>query len=370
MSYTESAALEALSAIRDPETGRDIITAGLLKDLAHKEGQVRAVLVIDPEKADDYMAVRQAAEDALAGLDGVDKAAVIMTAHKAAPKMIAKPPQSGGVPKHQARRAEGVQGDADVKTVFAVSSAKGGVGKSTVAVNIAAALSKQGHKVGVLDADIHGPSMPRLLGLKGERADADDSSGRVMIKPLEAHGMKVMSVGFLTPDDGPIVWRGPMVQGMIAKMLWDVNWGALDFLVIDMPPGTGDAQLGLAQDVKPKAAVIVSTPQDLALADARKGIGMFGKVGIPIAGIVENMSVFICPSCGEAHHIFGNGGARLEAEQSGTAFLGAAPLDMAVRESGDVGVPIALGDTPAAQIFSQIASKVIAELDALPPMSD
>lgn len=365
MSYSEKSALDALKDIRDPQTDRDIVSSGLLMDLAHKDGHVRAVLGIDPAKAQDYMAVRQAAEDALAALSGVDKASVIMTAHKAAPKMTARPPQSGGAPKHQARRADGVQGDADVKTVFAVSSAKGGVGKSTVAVNLAAALSKQGHKVGILDADIHGPSLPRLLGLKGERADADDSHGRVMIKPLQAHGLKVMSVGFLTPDDGPIVWRGPMVQGMIAKMLWDVNWGELDYLVIDMPPGTGDAQLGLAQDVKPKAAVIVSTPQDLALADARKGIAMFGKVGIPIAGLVENMSVFICPSCGDAHHIFGSGGAKLEAEQSGAPFLGAAPLDMTVRESGDKGVPIALGESPAAEIFSQIAAKTISALKSI-----
>ena len=361
--YREAAALHALKAILDPVSGQDMVSAGLLGDMNEKDGYVRAVIIIDPAKADIYEPVRKAAQEALSELAGVSRAIVVMSAHKAAPKVSAPPPSgppsgapSGrGVPKHQAKRAQGVQGDALVKTVFAVSSAKGGVGKSTVAVNLAAALSKQGHKVGVLDADIHGPSLPRLLGLTGERADADNSHGRMMIKPLQAHGLKAMSVAFLTPDEGPVVWRGPMVQGMIAKMLYDVNWGELDYLIIDMPPGTGDAQLGLAQDIKPKAAIIVSTPQDLALSDTRKGMAMFEKVGVPLAGLVENMSVFICPSCNQAHDLFGTGGAKDMAGELGVTFLGSAPLHMDVRRSADAGAPIALGDNAQAQIFADIA---------------
>ena len=187
-----------------------------------------------------------------------------------------------------------------------------------------------------------------------------EHEGRQMIGPLEAHGLKVMSIGFLTENDGPVIWRGPMVQGAMSRMLWDVNWGQLDYLIIDMPPGTGDAQLGLAQDIKPKGAIIISTPQDLALADARKGVKMFEKVDIPILGLIENMSVFICPDCDSAHHIFGEGGAKAEAKTLGVPYLGGAPLDISIRESGDTGVPIALGDGKVAEIFANIARGVVA----------
>lgn len=363
MSYSEAQALAALSAVRDPSSGRDIISAGMLGDIAHKDGHVRAVLLIDPKRAAEYEPIRQGAEAALAAMDGVSRASVIMTAHVKAPSLKA-PSGKRPVQPHQARRPDGPQGDAQIKTVLAVSSAKGGVGKSTVAANLAVALSKLGLSVGLLDADIHGPSVPRLLGLHGQRAETemggDGKQQRRMLKPLSAHGITAMSIGFLTEDDGPVVWRGPMVQGAISKMLWDVNWGALDYLIIDMPPGTGDAQLGLAQDIKPKAAVIVSTPQDLALADARKGVAMFGKVDIPIAGVVENMSVFICPDCGGAHNIFGAGGAEREAEKLGVPFLGRAPLHMDVRKSGDDGAPIAAQDGPVSTVFMDIARKIIA----------
>jgi len=294
-------------------------------------------------------------------MEGIERADVIMTAHQSAPSLTA-PTGKRPVQPHQARRPDGPQGDADIKNIIAVSSAKGGVGKSTLSVNLAVALAKIGLKVGLLDADIHGPSAPRLLGLNGQRAETGEHKGRPMITPFIAHGIKAMSIGFLTADDGPVVWRGPLVQGAISKMLWDVNWGVLDYLIIDMPPGTGDAQLGLAQDIKPGAAIIVSTPQDLALADARKGVAMFEKVDIPIAGIVENMSVFVCPDCGSAHHIFGADGARDEASKIGVPFLGAAPLHMAVRESGDTGLPIATGESAQAKVFSDIAK---AFLDAV-----
>jgi len=359
MSYSESAALKALSNIRDPRTGRDIVSAGILGDLIFKDGMLRAVLSIDPALASGFEPVRKSAEDTLAGLDGVEKASVILTAHKAGPKIEKSAAPKKRVVPHQARRPEGYQGDSQIATVLAVSSAKGGVGKSTIAVNLAVALSKLGKSVGLLDADIHGPSAPILLGLKGVSAVTEEEQGRRLIKPFEAHGIKAMSIGFLTEDDGPIIWRGPMVQGAISKMLWDVNWGKLDYLIIDMPPGTGDAQLGLAQDIKPKGAIIVSTPQDLALADARKGVKMFEKVDIPIVGLVENMAVFICPDCGSAHHIFGKDGAKNEAEAMGVPYLGAAPLNILIRESGDTGIPATTGDDKVAQIFSKMAQNLI-----------
>lgn len=362
MSYSEAAALKALGDVRDPRTGRDIVSAGMLGDLDFKDGILRAVLLIDPALANGFEPVRKSAEDTLKGLDDVDKVTVILTAHKAAPKVGKTAPAKGKNP-HQARRPEGYQGDGQITTVLAVSSAKGGVGKSTIAVNLAVALAKLGKAVGLLDADIHGPSAPILLGLKGVRAHTEEAFGRRLIKPFDAHGIKAMSIGFLTEDDGPIIWRGPMVQGAISKMLWDVNWGKLDYLIIDMPPGTGDAQLGLAQDIKPKGAIIVSTPQDLALADARKGVRMFEKVDIPIFGIVENMSIYICPDCGNGHYIFGKDGAKNEANKLGVPYLGGAPLDISIRESGDSGTPAAAGDGVVTEIFTKMARKLIAQND-------
>lgn len=361
MSYSETLALKALSKVKDPLTRRDIVTAGILGDLAHKDGVVRAVLKVDPARASDYTRTRVKAEKVLAKLPGIHTAQVILTAHKAAPALK---PASGKRPvqPHQARRPEGYQGDAFIDRVIAVSSAKGGVGKSTVSVNLAIALTKLGKRVGILDADVHGPSLPTLIGLSGHMAETTQKEGRTLIKPFEAFGLKAMSIGFLTKDDGPVVWRGPMVQGAISKMLWDVDWGALDLLIIDMPPGTGDAQLGLAQDIKPKGAVIVSTPQDLALLDARKGVAMFKKVDIPILGLVENMSVFICPNCETSHAIFGSGGAQDEAKALGVPFLGAAPLHIDIRKSGDAGMPVAQGDTPSAAIFKDLAQKLLASL--------
>ncbi|WP_051279895.1 Mrp/NBP35 family ATP-binding protein [Hellea balneolensis] len=360
MAYSESAALKALSEIRDPRTGRDIVASGMLADLIFKDGQLRAVLSIDPALANGFEPVRKSAEDTLAALEDVETASVILTAHKAAPQLGKSAAPKKRVVPHQARRPDGYQGDSQIETVLAVSSAKGGVGKSTMAVNLAVALAKLGKSVGLLDADIHGPSAPILLGLKNVMAKTEEYEGRRLIKPFTAHGIKAMSIGFLTEDNGPIIWRGPMVQGAISKMLWDVNWGKLDYLIIDMPPGTGDAQLGLAQDIKPQGAIIVSTPQDLALADARKGVKMFEKVDIPILGLIENMAVFICPDCGSAHHIFGKDGARAEAENMKVPYLGAAPLDMVIRESGDAGIPAAADDGKIADIFAEMAQAIIA----------
>lgn len=369
--YSETAALAAFAEIDDPVSSRDIVSAGLLGDVQFANGLARAILLIDPNQPQIFEPARKAMEDALLSFDDVSKANVLMTAHEAAPTLKPAAQKPKGNP-HKARRPEGYQGDAKIGRIIAVSSAKGGVGKSTVSVNLAVALAKLDLKAGLLDADIHGPSAPILLGHTGVTADTHridaagerttDKLGRMVITPMQLHGITAMSIGWLTKDDGPIVWRGPLVQGAISKMLWDVDWGVLDILIIDMPPGTGDAQLGLAQDIKPHSAIIVSTPQDLALADARKGVQMFEKVDIPIAGVIENMSVFTCGECGTAHHIFGHGGAKLEAEKLGVPFLGEAPLTMAIRESGDAGVPIAVGEGVEAQMFAGIAEMVKASL--------
>ena len=356
MAYSEKAVLDVLATIKDPAHNTHLVSAGRIGDLSFADGHVRVILKIDPAQAEEFAPIQTEIEAKLAVLQAIDKVSVILTAHKSGPEMQSRPRRSAN--PHQARRPDGYQGDAFVDHVIAVSSAKGGVGKSTIAVNLAAALARQGRKVGLLDADVHGPSVPILMGLTGNRATTTKVQGRPLIKPFEAYGVKVMSIGFLTDGDGPVVWRGPMVQGAISKMLWDVDWGDLDVLIIDMPPGTGDPQLGLAQDIKPRGAVIVSTPQDLALADARKGVAMFGKVDIPVLGLIENMSVFICPDCGSSHDIFGAGGVRREAEKLGVPLLGQAPLHMSVRQSGDNGKPIAADESVEAEVFSKAADRL------------
>lgn len=354
MAYSEDSALKALSAIKDPLKEGDIISAGRLASIANVDGTLQAVLQIPPPQAEAFFPIREAAQKALEALDGVEKAQVILSAHKPGP-------QIGGRPRanpHQAKRPDGVQGDGDVTRIIAISSAKGGVGKSTMAANLAVALKKSGLNVGLLDADIHGPSLPMMFGTSGQQARAVPVGQRKIIVPIEAHGIQTMSIGYLTQDESPIVWRGPLVQGAIARMLWDVDWGKLDVLLIDMPPGTGDAQLGLAQDIKPGGAIIVSTPQDLALLDARKGVGMFEKVDIPVLGLIENMAVFKCPDCGSSHHIFGSGGAERDAAALDIPYLGAAPLDMSIRESGDLGVPASTLDSAVSGIFKNLAEQV------------
>lgn len=354
MTYSETQALKVLSAIADPLKSGDIISAGRLASMEFQEGVLQAVLQIPPPDAEAFFPIREAAQKALETLEGVTRAQVVLSAHKAGP-------QVGGRSRsnpHQAKRPEGVQGDGEVKRILAISSAKGGVGKSTMAANLAIALSKTGLNVGLLDADIHGPSLPLMFGTRGQQARAVAIGARKIIVPIEAHGIQTMSIAYLTPDDSPIVWRGPLVQGAIARMLWDVDWGALDVLIIDMPPGTGDAQLGLAQDIKPGGAVIVSTPQDLALLDARKGAAMFNKVNIPVLGLLENMAVFICPTCETPHHIFGARGARRDADALGIPYLGAAPLHMDIRESGDSGSPVSVQNSDVSAIFEGLAKSV------------
>ncbi len=355
MPYSEDKALKALTAISDPIKPGDIIASGRLASLEMSDGVLQAVLQIPPPDAEAFFPIREAAQLALEGLEGVKTARVVLSAHKSGPQMAGR---KRGNP-HQPRRPDGVQGDGEVKRIIAISSAKGGVGKSTMAANLAVALARSGLRIGLLDADIHGPSLPMLFGTAGSKARTIAVGQRKIIVPVEAMGVKTMSIGYLTPDDdSPIIWRGPLVQGAISRMLWDVDWGELDLLLIDMPPGTGDAQLGLAQDIKPSGAVIVSTPQDLALLDARKGVAMFRKVDIPVLGLIENMAVFTCPDCGGQHHIFGTGGAKRDAEKLNVEYLGAAPLHMSIRESGDSGVPVASIVGPMSDIFENLANRV------------
>jgi ATP-binding protein involved in chromosome partitioning len=312
-------------------------------DGVHAEGGlVQVSLLATREEAAQLEPLRRDMEAALRHVPGVKSATVVLTAHN----KPAAPPAENLVP--------------GVKKIIAVASGKGGVGKSTVAVNLAVALAQSGLKTGLLDADIYGPSVPRMLGASAQPVV---QGGRIL--PLTAFGLKLMSMGFLVPEDKALVWRGPMVMGAINQMLSQVEWGELDVLVVDMPPGTGDAQLTLAQKAKPHGAVIVSTPQDISLLDARRGIAMFNQVGVPVLGIVENMSFFCCPNCGHRADIFGHGGARAEAERLGVPFLGEIPLQLAIRESGDAGKPIT-ATAPAGEIaaaFRGVADQVRAVLE-------
>jgi ATP-binding protein involved in chromosome partitioning len=324
----------------------------MLEGVHVQDGLVQVSLAVKREDAAKFEPLRRQIEATLAGLKGVSNAAVVLTAQKPAP-----------APAHAHAHAPAAQPAApllpDVKAVIAVASGKGGVGKSTVAVNLAVALAQSGLQVGLLDADVYGPSLPRMLGLNRKPQVKDNK-----MLPLEAWGLRCMSIGFLVEEETAMVWRGPMVTGALNQMLGQVEWGALDVLVIDMPPGTGDVQLTLAQRAKLAGAVVVSTPQDIALIDARRGVKMFEQVRVPVLGIVENMSFFACPHCGTQSHIFGHGGARAEAARIGVPFLGEVPLQLAIRETGDAGTPVtaAAPESEAAQAFAGIAAKVRAAL--------
>lgn len=308
-----------------------------------KDGMVQIGLAVAKAEAASLEPLRREIEARLRTLPGVKSATVVLTAQATpAPANATEPPL---LP--------------EVRHIVAVASGKGGVGKSTVAVNLAVALAHKGLKVGLLDADIYGPSLPKMLGLKTSPAVLN---GR--LQPLMAYGLKVMSIGFMVPETKAMIWRGPMVMGALNQMLGQVDWGALDILVVDMPPGTGDVQLTLAQKAKPSGAVIVSTPQDLALLDARRGVQMFQQVGVNVLGVVENMSYFCCPACGHRAEIFSHGGARAEAEAISVPFLGEIPLQLAVRQAGDEGKPIATTDPTGeiARSFDHIAQNIIATL--------
>lgn len=361
---TEAAVRAALAGV--VHGGRDIVSAGMVGGIAIKSGSVQAALEVDPNEAAALASVRQAAEDAIAAIPGVLSATVVLTA-EAAPSQAPKPqppsPAPGGPGPRPDQAGGAIPG---VATIIAVASGKGGVGKSTIAANLAVAMAQRGHRVGLLDADIYGPSMPRMLG-RTERPESPD--GQRLI-PLEAHGLKFMSIGLLVEERTPMIWRGPMVMSALQQMLQDVAWATpeapLDVLILDMPPGTGDAQLTVAQRVPLAGAVIVSTPQDIALLDARRGAAMFEKVNVPVLGVVENMSVYICPNCGHAAHPFGHGGARAEAEELGVPCLAEIPLTIGIREQGDAGAPIVVAkpDSAEAEAFLGLADRVAEAIQA------
>jgi ATP-binding protein involved in chromosome partitioning len=364
MSVTADTVREALKAIKGPE-GVNLAASGKLSDIVVTDGKVFFSLTVDASQAQVWEEVRKKAEAAVRAIPGVDSVLVALTAERAGggartpqpsrESQRAAAPRPGASPTGTARAVPGIE------SVIAVASGKGGVGKSTTAVNLALGLRDLGLKVGVLDADIYGPSMPRLLAVKTK----PETIGGRTLRPVEAYGMKVMSIGFLVDEETPMIWRGPMVMSAITQMLREVEWGTLDVLVVDMPPGTGDAQLTLAQQVPLAGAVIVSTPQDLALIDARRGIAMFRRVDVPVLGLVENMSYFLCPHCGKRTDIFSHGGAKAEAEKTGVPFLGEVPLDAVIRETSDSGLPVVATrpDSPHAQVYREIAKRVRAELE-------
>ena len=366
---TKERVLEALKRVKGPDLRNDIVSEGLVSEIVINKGKVYFAIQVEPARARELEALRIAAEKAVASLPGVDAVAVTLTADRSPGAASSGNGQGAAAPQgspftrpaaaRDARhRPGGVPG---VANIIAVASGKGGVGKSTVAINLALALKEKGLRVGVLDADIYGPSMPRLLGLKGQPQQIAGNQ----LDPMQAYGLKVMSMGFLVDEETPMIWRGPMVISALSQMLKDVAWGELDVLVVDMPPGTGDAQLTMAQQVPLAGAVIVSTPQDLALIDARKGLNMFRRVNVPVLGLVENMSTFICPYCGERSDIFGHGGAKAEAARLGVPFLGEVPLTLAIRETSDAGRPVVATDpsSPAAEAFREVAARAWAELE-------
>ncbi len=349
----------ALGKVSGPD-GRPLPETGTLSDIVVTDGKVFFSITVDAAAVPQWEPVRARAEQAVRAIPGVTSALVALTGERApgAARPPAGPQAQAAAPRPQpgGRAPQAPTGIPGVGAIIAVASGKGGVGKSTTAVNLALGLRDLGLKVGILDADIYGPSLPKLLAIR-ERPEV---IGGTRLKPIVRHGMPVMSIGFLIEEETPMIWRGPMVMSALTQMLREVEWGALDVMVVDMPPGTGDAQLTMAQQVPLKGAVIVSTPQDLALIDARRGIAMFRRVNVPVLGIVENMSYFLCPHCGGRTDIFGHGGARAEAERLDVPFLGEVPLDMEIRERSDSGQPVVatLPDGPYAQIYRDIAARV------------
>jgi ATP-binding protein involved in chromosome partitioning len=378
---TEAAVLAALKAVADPDRGGNIVDLGMISGLALRAGHVAFAIEVDRARAARLEGLRHQAERAVSALPGVLSVSAVLTAERpaGAGKPAAAQAQArhqnapGQEPQRQGPQGQGPQGQPPrgakpdipgVHAIVAVASGKGGVGKSTTAVNLALALRSLSLRVGLLDADIYGPSQPRMMGISGRPSSPD---GRRLL-PMSNYGVKVMSMGFMVPEDTPMIWRGPMVMSAINQMLRDVDWGDLDILVVDLPPGTGDAQLTMAQQVPLSGAVIVSTPQDIALIDARKGLNMFRKVDVPVLGIIENMSYFLCPHCGERSEVFSHGGARREAEKLGVDFLGELPLDMAIRETSDGGHPIVVArpESDPARTYRAIAEQVWGKVAGAP----
>ena len=361
----EEQIMKALGEVNEPTAGKSVVELGIVSGIVIKDGNVGFSLEIEPSKADKMESVRSACEKMVRALPGVLSATAVLTAEREAPT---ESKSSRPVSREQST-APAAPDVPDVGAIVAIASGKGGVGKSTVAANLALAFAINGHRIGVMDADIYGPSMPRMLGISGKPQTGENKK----LLPLENHGVKCMSMGFLVEEDSPMIWRGPMVQGALEQMLRDVQWGQLDILVVDMPPGTGDAQLTMAQRVPLAGAVIVSTPQDIALLDARKGLAMFQRVDVPVLGFIENMSYFLCPHCDERSEIFSHGGARKWAAKLNVEFLGELPLDIEIRETSDQGKPIVMSnpDGTHAQTFRDIAArvsdKVLKENSTRPP---
>jgi len=348
--------LACLQGINSPE-GIPLPDTGTLSDVVATDGKVFFSISVDAAQVKAWEAVRERAEKAVRALPDVQSALVALTAERKAGAPSARTPPGPAPPgARPAPRGDSVQGVPGVEAIIAVASGKGGVGKSTTAVNLALGLASLGLRVGILDADIYGPSLPKLLAIK----ERPQTLGGTRLKPITRYGLTVMSIGFLIDEETPMIWRGPMVISALTQMLREVEWGALDVMVVDMPPGTGDAQLTMAQQVPLKGAVIVSTPQDLALIDARRGIAMFKRVNVPVLGVIENMSYFLCPHCGTRSDIFSHGGARHEAERLGVPFLGEVPLHMTIREKSDAGLPVVATepDGPHAKIYRDIAARV------------
>jgi len=352
MAPTRDDVLEALSRLTLPG-GADVVSSDMIRALQIDGGAVRFVIEApDPEAAAGMEAVRRAAEDIVRRLPGVDSVSVILTAHGPAPKP--KEPPSLKIGRHPTPQA-GPAKVSGVDRIIAIGSGKGGVGKSTVSSNLAVALARQGRRVGLLDADIYGPSQPRMMGVTKRPASPD---GKTII-PLKAHGVTMMSLGLMMEEGKAVVWRGPMLMGALQQMLGQVEWGGLDVLIVDLPPGTGDVQLTLCQKAEVTGAIVVSTPQDVALLDARKAIDMFTTLKTPLLGMIENMSSYVCPSCGHEAHIFGQGGVAAEAEKLGVPLLGALPIDLDTRLGGDAGTPVAAGDGPMAEAYATLARRLI-----------
>ena len=353
MAIERNEVLDRLKSVPVPGGG-DLVSRDLVRALQIDGGTVRFVIeATDPDMARQLEGARADAEKAVLALDGVSSVSVVLTAHGPAPA-APKPPslKIGGHPKPQQGGPQKVSG---VDRIIAIGSGKGGVGKSTVSSNLAVALAQEGRRVGLLDADIYGPSQPQMMGVMKRPASPD---GKTII-PLQAHGVTLMSIGFMVAPEKAVVWRGPMLMGALQQMLGQVQWGELDVLLIDLPPGTGDVQLTLCQKTEVTGAIIVSTPQDVALLDARKAIDMFGTLNTPILGLIENMSTYVCPKCGHEEHLFGHGGVHEEAERMGVPFLGEIPLSLDVRLAGDAGMPVALGDGPVAEAYRHLAKRLV-----------
>ena len=342
--------LEVLKGIDAP--GGDIVSTGVMRALNVDGGTVRFVMEINPAQAAAYESVKAQAEAAVAALDGINQVSIVLTGHteKAPPPDLK--PQRPADPK-------GPQKVPGIDRILAVASGKGGVGKSTVSANLACALAQQGRRVGLLDADVYGPSQPRMLGVSGRPASPDGKT----ILPMRNHGVTMMSIGLMMNDDQAVVWRGPMLMGALQQMMSQVQWGALDVLVVDLPPGTGDVQMTLAQKFTVDGAIIVSTPQDVALLDARKGVDMFQQLHVPIVGMIENMSTHICSNCGHEEHVFGHGGVKAEAEKLGVPLLAEVPLDLQIRLAADGGAPIAVSqpDSAQARAFQDVAASLVTQ---------